>query len=410
MRVLASAYSCGPGRGSEPGVGWNWVYQIAQNHQTWVLTTYEFKSDIEEQLQNHPFPSLHFCFFDIPLGRNFFSRFGRIGLEIHYRLWQMLALFTAYHLHQLHHFDLAHHITFGANYLPTFLCLLPVPFVWGPIGGGGVIPKQFRREFSFSGRITEFFRDLIQHVYIWLPSTYIILKKSKLILVRTHDTLDTIPLVFHPKTKIVLETAMDKQIVHNSSLNKQTNHLLKITMVSRLIYWKAHYLGIKAFAKVVEHYGDAKLFLIGEGTEKMRLQKLVSELKLEDKVIFLGQLSRVKTLRHIKTSRILLHPSLRDGGAWGIAEALSYGIPVVCLDIAGPGLMVNDKCGIKVKPRNIDQTIDDLALALQRLILDKELYCKLSSGALKLIRNDLNWDKIKDKINKFYNEASRERH
>ncbi len=37
MRILISAYACAPGRGSEPGVGWNWAAQVSRSHEVWVL-------------------------------------------------------------------------------------------------------------------------------------------------------------------------------------------------------------------------------------------------------------------------------------------------------------------------------------------------------------------------------------
>ena len=40
-KVLLSAYACGPGRGSEPGLGWNALVAIARDHDVWVLTCLE---------------------------------------------------------------------------------------------------------------------------------------------------------------------------------------------------------------------------------------------------------------------------------------------------------------------------------------------------------------------------------
>ncbi|MFZ4593723.1 MAG: hypothetical protein ACOYOF_05670 [Verrucomicrobiaceae bacterium] len=37
MRLLASAFGCCPGHGSEPGVGWNTVEQLSKEHEVWVL-------------------------------------------------------------------------------------------------------------------------------------------------------------------------------------------------------------------------------------------------------------------------------------------------------------------------------------------------------------------------------------
>jgi hypothetical protein len=38
MRILAFAYACEPGRGSEPGAGWSWARMLAGIGETWVVT------------------------------------------------------------------------------------------------------------------------------------------------------------------------------------------------------------------------------------------------------------------------------------------------------------------------------------------------------------------------------------
>ena len=62
MRVLVSAYACEPGKGSEPGVGWNWARMIAQDHETWVLTRSNNRAPIEAALAADPQPNLRFIY------------------------------------------------------------------------------------------------------------------------------------------------------------------------------------------------------------------------------------------------------------------------------------------------------------------------------------------------------------
>ena len=49
QKILLSAYSCGPNRGSEPGVGWNAAVAMAKHAEIHVLTSFEFKELIEEK-------------------------------------------------------------------------------------------------------------------------------------------------------------------------------------------------------------------------------------------------------------------------------------------------------------------------------------------------------------------------
>ena len=47
MRILAFAYACEPGRGSEPGAGWSWARMLAGLGETWVVTRANNREAIE---------------------------------------------------------------------------------------------------------------------------------------------------------------------------------------------------------------------------------------------------------------------------------------------------------------------------------------------------------------------------
>jgi hypothetical protein len=50
--------------------------------------------------------------------------------------------------------------TFVKYSTPSFLSLLPVPFIWGPVGGGESAPKDFWQGFSLRGKVYETLRNL----------------------------------------------------------------------------------------------------------------------------------------------------------------------------------------------------------------------------------------------------------
>jgi allantoicase len=60
MRLLASAFSCCPGHGSEPGVGWNTVEQLAKEHEVWVLVDVNWRTRVEMAFdqRQHPNPTI----------------------------------------------------------------------------------------------------------------------------------------------------------------------------------------------------------------------------------------------------------------------------------------------------------------------------------------------------------------
>ncbi|MBQ0088268.1 MAG: glycosyltransferase family 1 protein, partial [Prevotellaceae bacterium] len=50
LTILINAYACGPGRGSEPGMAWNWCLNLARYCNLYIITEGEFREDIERVL------------------------------------------------------------------------------------------------------------------------------------------------------------------------------------------------------------------------------------------------------------------------------------------------------------------------------------------------------------------------
>ncbi|NEW01032.1 glycosyltransferase [Priestia aryabhattai] len=90
---------------------------------------------------------------------------------------------------------------------------------------------------------------------------------------------------------------------------------------------------------------DATLLLIGHGQKEKELKELVEELKLQDKVIFLGQRNDVE--RILKSSDIFILPSLWEGFGLSAVEAVAAGLPLLLSNV--PGLKdVIDALHVKV--------------------------------------------------------------
>lgn len=362
MRVLMSAYACEPDKGSEPGVGWHWAKQAARFHEVWVLTRANNRPAIEAELERHPDPNLHFIYVDLPRWLAFWKR-GPRGLYLYYYLWQIAAYRRAQEEHQQIGFDLAHHVTFGNNWLPTFLPLLPVPFVWCPIGGSETVPKTFRKDFAFKWRAYEALRDFIQDWALGFdPVTRLARKKAKAVLARTQIMADKLGKSDDTRIEVIIETGANP---HHFELmlnrGKRNDEKFKVVMTGRLLHLKGFHLGIRAFHRLAKKLPHVTLDIIGAGPEQDRLEGLCKELELGKKVNFTGWLSQEETFSRMSQADVFLHPSLKDAGAWVLFEVLELGLPVICLDYAGPAEIIDDTCGIKIIAGTPDQVIQDLA-------------------------------------------------
>jgi glycosyltransferase involved in cell wall biosynthesis len=104
----------------------------------------------------------------------------------------------------------------------------------------------------------------------------------------------------------------------------------------RLVPWKGAALAVQAIAQCP----GWRLVICGEGPDLDRLRRLAGRLGIADRVTFDGWLPREEILRILREETdVLLFPSLHDEGGWAVAEAVSAGIPVVCLDRGGPPVL-----------------------------------------------------------------------
>ncbi len=402
MKVLITAYACEPHKGSEPGVGWNWAKQIARFAEVHVITRANDRKVIEEELLKSPVSNLYFHYYDVPKWLSFWKKKTR-GLYLYYLLWQFGAYRLAKKIHTKEKFDIVHNLTFGNIWLPTFMPFLGISFIWGPVGGGEQVPKEFRHNYSVIARFQELLRDVVLSVLRFNPLFLLTSKKSTLIIARTKVTFKKIPFSHQKKTLTMIETGIKAlapfSIISSNYGEKNSIHIIS---VGRLIHLKGFDLAIKAFARAFRSKNGAKLIIIGDGPDRKRLQKIASKEGVAEKVIFMGYLNHNDTLQYMAESSIFLFPSLKEGGAWVLFEALMLGLPIVCLDIAGAGEVVPNECGIKIKPITYKQTINDLAEALLKLANDPELRKRMGEAGRKRIEEHYTWDKKGEVIKKIY--------
>src|SRR5437764_2674382 len=209
LRVLASAYSCEPNKGSEPGVGWNWVLQIAKFSDVWVLTRTANRQAIEQELLVNPTPNVRWIFLDLPRWARLWKR-GNRGVHLYYFLWQIQAYLTARRLHRVVRFDIAHHLTFVNYWLPSFLPLLPVKFIWGPVGGGESAPRAFRQQLSIRAKLYEYARDFARLLTRINPLSRIAASRVAVALSPTKETKEQMLGLGCPKVVVYSEAGLNE--------------------------------------------------------------------------------------------------------------------------------------------------------------------------------------------------------
>jgi glycosyltransferase involved in cell wall biosynthesis len=402
LKVLISAYACEPGRGSEPGVGWNMAREVADHHEVWVLTRANNRLMIEAELARSPVPGLSFIYYDLPPWARWWKR-GKRGIQLYYQLWQVGAYGVARRLHHKVGFDLIHHVTFVNYWKPSLLSLTGIPFMWGPVGGGESAPRSFWHDFSHRGKAYETLRDLGRLVGEFNPLVRTTARRSALALATTEETAARLPRLGAKNVKILSQIALNEEEIERlQRYAAPPKEPMRFASVGSLLHLKGTHLGLRAFARACLQGAD--YWIIGAGPERKRLQALAAKLGIAQHVKFWGRLPRDEALRRLGECHVLVHPSLHDSGGLVCLEAMAESIPVICLDLGGPAVQVTAETGIKVSAISPDQAVEELAAAMRTLLEDDGLRIRMGQAAQRRVVEHFNWSKKGAQIARLYRE------
>lgn len=164
----------------------------------------------------------------------------------------------------------------------------------------------------------------------------------------------------------------------------------------------ASYL-IEAFSEVCKEYTNTNLLILGEGSLENELKNLVKELKIEDRVKFIGFVPNDLVPQYLSQMDIFVMPSIKESESFGVAalEASAMEIPVVASDIGGvPEVVEDGKTGILVEPKNVKKLVE----AIKKLIEDENLRKKMGKAGRKFVERNYNWTNNAQQMENLYKE------
>lgn len=124
---------------------------------------------------------------------------------------------------------------------------------------------------------------------------------------------------------------------------------------------------IDAMEKIVREFPEVKLRIVGDGTYKKVLQRIVKNKKLTKAVKFLGFVRDIED--ELTIFDIYVQPSLSESFGLAILQAMSVGLPIVATNTGGiPEVVTANKSGILVEPGKSDALSD----AILKLLRDPE--------------------------------------
>jgi glycosyltransferase involved in cell wall biosynthesis len=330
LRLLMSAFSCEPERGSEREVGFRALLAAASRHEVWLLTRAVSVPVLRQFFADHPLAArIHLEAVSPDFDED---GFGRTKFHWNYDRWQRAAARQAVELNRRFDFHVVHHVSFATVWTRVGVAAVPKPLVWGPVGGGVEPPLSLVAELGLRGALDDISRVTSRRLLAQLPPMRRAPDGAAVILAQNRD------IVRRLRARAPIEILPNATAVELEGVRSTGNRSRDVVLVGRLLAWKGGHLALRALRYVADR--ETVLRVYGEGPDCRRLERAAHRWGLSERVRFESWIPRETLLPQVARAGVLVHPSLHDDAPLSVAEALSLGTPVVCLDHGGPAEVV----------------------------------------------------------------------
>lgn len=408
LNVLINAYAISPNWGSEQGVGWNWITNIAKYCNCHIITEAEYQKEIEEVVVNHPYrDNLHFYYNPVSdKVRKMCWNQGDWRFYLHYEKWQRKTLEIAKDICEKEKIDVIHHQNMVCFREPGYLWQIEgIPFIWGPLGGMNRVPMVFTRGMSIKKR----FFYLVKNTISLLQSRYKrrVLKAiahSDVIIAATASVYDCM-VNYHKHKNVVFinETGID--LSKSQSVMHDYNHkTLELLWVGRFLITKRLDIALNAIAKCNQK--NIHLTIVGSGSdvEVDKYHDMAKQLGIEDRVTWLGSVRNEEVQRLMKEKDAFFFTSILEATSTVIPEAIQNNLPIISFNACGFGHLVKDKVGETIELQKPEEAAIGFAEIIDSFAIDKKRL-KIYSEACDRYKQELAWQWKAERVVELYNKA-----
>ncbi len=409
-KILVSAYACAPDRGAEPGVGWNLVAYMAgvYGYDLTVITRTKHRSAIEASCDPR-IRGVRWIYVDPPEWISTKKR-GAWGLKAFYLLWQRKMHAAAEKHLQNNKVDLLHHLTFGSILPATSLVDFGLPLVIGPVGGAEMTPPELVSDLAPRLWIRDRLRASLYRFGSMLHATRKTYENCSVALGATRESVESLQNLGARDVRLVPQSGCGNDevaafVAAQPPVDLAPSGVIRLLSASRLVHWKGVDLTIDAVALAVKQGCDVELTIIQEGPELQSLKKLVKKRGLTERVKFLGKLPTLPDVYEaMRQVDAVIHPAVNEAFGQSVLEALALGRQVICLDWAGPGMIVTEDCGIKVETGNRDKILSGLTNAILALEERRGRWRDIQNAAINRAAK-FSWQSVARELDQAYKDG-----
>ncbi len=245
---------------------------------------------------------------------------------------------------------------------------------------------------------------------VYLSKRYHTMSVLKLLVNNSSKTITNSSATFRASIKAglnekkleIIPFGVDTSFFRPVDVQKDTA-IFQIFSIGYLIERKGFEYLIKALKEVLKVHNNVHLKIVGSGPLEDQIKKLIKDLKLENNVQMLSNLSDQKLLETYNSSDLFVLPSITDsqGNTEGLGvvllEAMACKLPVIASNIGGiPDIVHDGETGLLVPEKDSIE----MSRSIIKLIENEDLRENLTFKGYHMVKEYFSWEKIaKDYIN-----------
>lgn len=378
--IIVIAYQLHYSNGSECAVAWDYVRHMSRNNRLTVLYGSSAghhdignTDDMDAYVNEHPMDNVNFIAVkpSTPSKNWDYSLWGIRNFYKEYRSWHEDVYRKCSELICESHYDLIHFLGPIGFHEPGRLYELPIPYIWGPIGGLGKVPTRILMtcdsKFGGGGGKKLIVKSMVANIRLHTNRRVKkALRESDVVVAATTEYARNIEKVIgqmhHSVVEYLPENCIDKVYALNES--KFSSPIVNLIFIGWVETRKAPMILLEAMSLLGRGTENLHLDILGTGPMYDICQEFIREKGLEGKVKMHGKVERTHVLKMISNAHLMVLPSLSDANTTVVWEAMAHAVPTLCLDHCGMHDTIKDSSGMRVPVTTYAQVVLDVAKKL----------------------------------------------
>ena len=192
-------------------------------------------------------------------------------------------------------------------------------------------------------------------------------RNANLILCKTEITRQYIPAEYADKAVLFTDVAADSTpYIYNKVVGKDSD-ITEFITVGRLDAWRGFDLVIEATEAAIRENKRIHVTILGEGSDRNRLEALVRAKALDNHISMPGKVSMDDYRKRMAKSDVVINAALKEGAVTVSFDAMAMGLPLICIDTTGYTRYFTDDYAIMIPRTSREEVISGIKDGMIRL-------------------------------------------